>query len=98
MVWVVNATPWPLYPHERPGTHCIGGWVDPRICLDGCGKCRSLPGARSESLYQLRYRGPNNEVYRFNLLILCDVSNYNYQFSSRLFIWRFTSRFQHKKK
>jgi len=23
--WVVNATPRPLYPQERPGTHCIGG-------------------------------------------------------------------------
>ena len=23
--WVVNATPWPLYLQERPGTHCIGG-------------------------------------------------------------------------
>jgi hypothetical protein len=27
MGWVVNATPWLLYPQERPGTHCIGGWV-----------------------------------------------------------------------
>ena len=23
--WVVNAVPPPLYPRERPGTHCIGG-------------------------------------------------------------------------
>jgi hypothetical protein len=28
--WVVNATPRPLYPRQRPGTHCIGGWVGPR--------------------------------------------------------------------
>jgi hypothetical protein len=28
-------------PLERPGTHCIGGWVGPRADLDGCGK--SLP-------------------------------------------------------
>jgi hypothetical protein len=28
----------PLYPRERPGTHCIGGWVGPRDGLDGCGK------------------------------------------------------------
>jgi hypothetical protein len=27
MGWVVNATPRPLYPRERPGTHYIGGWV-----------------------------------------------------------------------
>jgi len=38
---VVNGTPQPLYPLERPGTHCIGGWVGPRAGLDGCGKSRS---------------------------------------------------------
>jgi hypothetical protein len=37
---VVNATPRPLYPQERPGTHCIGGWVGPRAGLDGCRKSR----------------------------------------------------------
>jgi hypothetical protein len=43
--WVVNATPRPLYPpEERPGTHCTGSWVGPRIGLDGCGKSRSPPG------------------------------------------------------
>jgi hypothetical protein len=39
MGWVVNATPRPLYPRERPGTH-TGGWVGPRAGLDGCGKPR----------------------------------------------------------
>jgi hypothetical protein len=33
---------------KRPGTHCIGGWVGPRVGLDGCGKSRrhqdSIPG------------------------------------------------------
>ena len=29
-----------LYPRERPGTHCTGGWVDPRAGLDRCGKSR----------------------------------------------------------
>jgi hypothetical protein len=29
MGWVVNTTPRPLYPQERPGTHCIRGWVGP---------------------------------------------------------------------
>ena len=37
-----------LYPPERPGTHCTGGWVGPRVSLDGCGKTRphqdSIPG------------------------------------------------------
>jgi len=40
MGWVVNATPRPLYPRERRGTHCIGGWVGPRAGLDRCGKSR----------------------------------------------------------
>ena len=31
-----DATPRPLYPRERPDTHCIGGWVGPRSGLDGC--------------------------------------------------------------
>jgi len=41
MGWVVNVTPWPLYPRERPGTHCIGGWMGPRTGLDGGGNSRS---------------------------------------------------------
>jgi len=32
----VNAKPRPLYPRERPGTHCIWGWVELRAGLDGC--------------------------------------------------------------
>ena len=35
-----QATPRPLYPWERLGTHCIGGWVGPRSRSDGCGKSR----------------------------------------------------------
>ena len=62
MGWVGNATPRPLYPLERPGTHCVGGWVDPRADLDGCGKSSTgirslyLP-ARSQLQYRLSYRG-----------------------------------------
>jgi len=40
MGWLVNATPRPLYPRERPGTHCTGDWVGPRDGLGGCGKYR----------------------------------------------------------
>jgi hypothetical protein len=43
MGWVVKATPRPLYPRERPGTHCTGGWVGPRACVDGCGKSDPPP-------------------------------------------------------
>jgi hypothetical protein len=49
--WVVYATPWPLYPRERPDTHCIGGWMGLRAGLDRSGKCRlhrdSIPGPSS---------------------------------------------------
>jgi hypothetical protein len=38
----VKGTLWPLYPRERPGTHCTGGWVGLRAGLNGCGKsCHS---------------------------------------------------------
>jgi hypothetical protein len=44
MGWVVNATTRPLYPRERPGTHCIGGWVGPRAGLDERGRSRPRSG------------------------------------------------------
>jgi len=40
-------------PGNRLGTHCIGGWLEPRAVLDGCGKSLSnqdsipAPPARS---------------------------------------------------
>jgi hypothetical protein len=36
--------PTALPPGKRRGTRCISGWVGPRAGLDGCGKCRLLPG------------------------------------------------------
>ena len=49
--WVVSTTPRLLYPRERPGTHCTGGWVGHRAGLDGHGKSRlhrdSIPGPSS---------------------------------------------------
>jgi hypothetical protein len=37
---MVNATPQPLYPRERPGTHFVGGRVGSRAGLDVWGKSR----------------------------------------------------------
>jgi len=63
---VQRHTPAALYPRERPGTHCTGGWsgqvrkispppgFDPRTVLP--------PG---QSLYRLRYPG-NTEVKYLN--------------------------------
>ena len=33
-----------LLPRKRPGTHYKGGWVGPRVSLDGNGKSRPPPG------------------------------------------------------
>jgi hypothetical protein len=48
---VVSTTPRLLYPRERPGTHCTGGWVGLRADLDVCEKFRphrdSIPGPSS---------------------------------------------------
>jgi hypothetical protein len=64
--WVVSFRPRPLYTprKEPPGTHWIGGWVNPRAGLDDVEKKQflTLPGlelrplghpARSQSLYRL---------------------------------------------
>ena len=58
-VYVVNATPRPLYPRERLCTHCRGGWLGPNAVLDGCGFRSADRPARSESLYRLSYPGSN---------------------------------------
>jgi hypothetical protein len=51
-----------IYPRERPGTPCTGGWVGPRAGLDRCGKSHphrcpisNLP-ARNQLLYWLSYQ------------------------------------------
>ena len=33
-----------LYPRERPGTHCTGGWVGPRGRFGQVRKISPLPG------------------------------------------------------
>jgi len=47
MGWVVNDTPRPLYPRERPGTRRIEGWVGLRTRLDWCRKSRPPTVIRS---------------------------------------------------
>jgi hypothetical protein len=66
---LTSFTPRSLNPQERaPGTHCIGGWVNPRAGLEDMEKWKflTLPGlevrplghpAGSQSLYRLRYPG-----------------------------------------
>ena len=65
--WCGWSTPRPglLYPRERPGTQCIGDWVGLRGRSGRVWKISPPTGPRSpdspphsESLYRLRYRGP----------------------------------------
>jgi hypothetical protein len=42
-----------LYPRERLGTQCIGGWVGPTASLDGCGKSFPPPGFDPQTVQSL---------------------------------------------
>jgi hypothetical protein len=71
MGWVVNVTLLPLYPRQRPGTHFIGGWVDPRTGLDGHGKSRphrdSIPSPQRVAIPTELSR-PTKRVYNINVI------------------------------
>jgi hypothetical protein len=54
LVWMVNATPRPLYLRKRPGTHYIGGWVGHRSGLDLCFMCTSVQGFTNPRLQATR--------------------------------------------
>jgi hypothetical protein len=59
MGWVINDTHRPLYPWKRPGPHCKGGWVGPRVGMDEYGKYRPHRySIRRELLHRLSYPGP----------------------------------------
>ena len=72
----------PLYSRERPGTHCVGGWVGPRAGLDVCGKSRPPPTgirssdrpARSESLYRQSYPDP---YWKCSIFLEFHYNSYN---------------------
>jgi hypothetical protein len=62
MEWVVNATPLPLYSRERPGTHCVGGWVRVGAGLDRCGKSRVPPGFDPRTVQPVASRYTDYEI------------------------------------
>jgi len=79
--WVVNATPRPLYPQERPGTHCTGaGWASRPVwrVVENIAPPTGIRSpdspARSESLYRLSHAGPVfTTVLTFNVKITLGV-------------------------
>ena len=67
-------TPAALSPWKRPGTHCIGGSVGPRVGLDRCGKFRP---------YRDSISGPSSPL---RVAILTGLSRSHLGFSN-LFFW-----------
>jgi hypothetical protein len=55
-------TPAALPLGKRPGTHCIGGCVDPRAGLDGCGKSRPPPGCVPRTVQPVASRYTNYAI------------------------------------
>ena len=55
-----------LYPREKPGTDCVGGWVGPGAGLDGCGKSRphrdSIPGRQKPRKNKHKAKGKGKKV------------------------------------
>jgi hypothetical protein len=71
MGWMINATPRPPYPQDRPGTHHIEGWVGPRAGLGGCGRSRPPQGFDPRNVQPVasRYTGgaiPVHTIYMNN--------------------------------
>jgi hypothetical protein len=52
-------TPAALYPRERPGTHCTGGWVGPEAGLDRYGKSRLTLGFDPQTIQPVASRYTN---------------------------------------
>jgi hypothetical protein len=81
--WVVSTTPRPLYPRERPVTHCTGNWVGPGPVWT-CAKNLSSTeirspdsSARSQSLYRLSY--PVQQMHYTDCLLITSYRSYMFQ-------------------
>ena len=89
MGWVVNATPWSLYPRERDPVSIVwGGWVAPGPVWTGAknfarsGKRFPDRAACSELLYRLSYSDPHIFCYYlYPFVYSTDIFHYYIQFS-----------------
>ena len=63
-----------LYPRERPGTHCTGGWVGPSTCLDMWGKSRLHRDSIPRTVQPVASRYTDYAINRgfFNIIISVD--------------------------
>ena len=71
-----------LYPRERPGTHCTGDWVGPRVGLDRCGKSRPPPGFDPRTVQPIASRYTD-----YATLIVLDSSQFILLLSSPICTW-----------
>ena len=68
MEWMLDATPRPLYPRQRSGTHFKGDRVG--SSAENLGIRSPERPARSESLYRPSYRGPQfGPIYTVECLL-----------------------------
>jgi hypothetical protein len=81
MEWVVSVTSRPRFsPGERtPGTHCTGGWVDPRASLDTEDRGKILL-----SLLGIEHRSPGRPVRN------CCHQRAYYSSPTCIWVWRAT--------
>ena len=74
--------PTALYPRERLGTHCTGGWVGPRAGLDRCGNSHPPPGFDSRTFQPVASRYTDYTTWPTQMSI---VPSYSLSSSSRKF-------------
>ena len=64
---------------NRPGTHCIEGWVGPRVHLDGCRKSCPywdlIPRPSSPYLLTSPYKSPLNLHINMTLCSICSFTS-----------------------
>ena len=92
---MVKATPRPLYPHERSGTHSIGGWVGPRASPDGCGKPRPPPGFDSPTVQPVASRYTTCAIPTHDDLIT--ITHFFYLFIELCFVGEVIKRTPHQR-
>ena len=62
-----------LYPRERPGTHCTGGWVGPRAGLDRCRKSRPPPGFDPRTIQPVASRYTDHATQPMVCGVICII-------------------------
>ena len=76
-----------LYPRDRAGTHCTGGWVGPRAGLNRCGKSRPPPGFNPRTAQPVASRYTDYTTRPTKIPIT--VSNFSFHSFTKCLYFRF---------